>query len=33
LPQLVDPVLLKQTPPESAVAQFRKDATALLAAP
>jgi len=31
LPQLVDPVLLKQTPPESAVAQFRKDATALLA--
>jgi multiple sugar transport system substrate-binding protein len=33
LPQLVDPVLLKQTPPESAVAQFRKDATVLLAAP
>ncbi len=33
LPQLVDPVLLKQTPPETAVAQFRKDATALLAAP
>lgn len=31
LPQLVDPVLLKQTPPESAVAQYRKDATALLA--
>jgi multiple sugar transport system substrate-binding protein len=33
LPQLLDPVLLKQAPPESAVAQFRKDATALLAAP
>jgi multiple sugar transport system substrate-binding protein len=33
LPQLVDPVLLKQTPPEAAVAQFRKDATTLLAAP
>jgi multiple sugar transport system substrate-binding protein len=32
-PQLIDPVLLKQTPPETAVAQFRKDATALLAAP
>jgi multiple sugar transport system substrate-binding protein len=31
LPQLVDPVLLKQAPPESAVAQYRKDATALLA--
>ncbi|HEX8968603.1 MAG TPA: ABC transporter substrate-binding protein, partial [Chloroflexota bacterium] len=31
LPQLVDPVLLKQTPPEAAVSQFRKDATALLA--
>ena len=31
LPQLVDPVLLKQTPAESAMAQFRKDATALLA--
>jgi multiple sugar transport system substrate-binding protein len=31
LPQLVDPVLLKQTPPESAVAQYRKDASALLA--
>jgi multiple sugar transport system substrate-binding protein len=33
LPQLVDPVLLKQTPPETAVAQFRKDATTLLSAP
>jgi multiple sugar transport system substrate-binding protein len=33
LPQLVDPVLLKQTSPETAMAQFRKDATALLAAP
>ena len=31
LPQLVDPVLLKQTPPEDAVAQFRKDANSLLA--
>ena len=31
LPQLVDPVLLKQTSPESAVAEYRKDATALLA--
>ena len=31
LPQLVDPVLLKQTPPETAVAQYRKDATTLLA--
>jgi multiple sugar transport system substrate-binding protein len=31
LPQLVDPVLLKQTPPEAAISQFRKDATALLA--
>jgi multiple sugar transport system substrate-binding protein len=31
LPQLVDPVLLKQTSPESAVAQFRKDASQLLA--
>jgi multiple sugar transport system substrate-binding protein len=31
LPQLIDPVLLKQTSPESAVAQFRQDATALLA--
>ena len=30
LPQLVDPVLLKQTSPENGVAQFRKDATALL---
>ncbi len=30
LPQLVDPVLLKQTTPEAGVAQFRKDATALL---
>src|SRR5262249_34921277 len=29
-PQLVDPVLLKQTTPESAVAQYRADATALL---
>jgi multiple sugar transport system substrate-binding protein len=33
LPQLVDPVLLKQTSPEAAVSQFRKDATALLASP
>jgi multiple sugar transport system substrate-binding protein len=33
LPQLVDPVLLKQTPAETAMAQFRKDATAMLAAP
>jgi multiple sugar transport system substrate-binding protein len=33
LPQLVDPVLLKQIAPEAAVAQFRKDATALLATP
>jgi multiple sugar transport system substrate-binding protein len=32
-PQLEDPVLLKQTSPEAAVAQFRKDATAMLAAP
>ena len=31
LPQLVDPVLLKQAPPESAVDQYRKDASALLA--
>jgi len=31
LPQLVDPVLLKQTSPEAAVSQFRKDAAALLA--
>ena len=31
LPQLADPVLLKQVQPESAVAQYRKDATALLA--
>ena len=30
LPQLVDPVLLKQTSPESAVAQYRKDAASLL---
>jgi multiple sugar transport system substrate-binding protein len=30
LPQLVDPVLLKQTSPEAAMAQFRKDATSLL---
>jgi multiple sugar transport system substrate-binding protein len=33
LPQLIDPVLLKQAQPEGAVAQFRKDATAVLAAP
>jgi pectin-derived oligosaccharide transport system substrate-binding protein len=33
LPQLVDPVMLKQTSPESAMAQFRKDATAQLASP
>jgi multiple sugar transport system substrate-binding protein len=33
LPQLLDPVLLKQAPAEAAVAQFRKDATAVLAAP
>jgi multiple sugar transport system substrate-binding protein len=32
-PQLVDPVLLKQTQPEAAVAQFRKDAIAVLASP
>jgi multiple sugar transport system substrate-binding protein len=32
LPQLVDAVLLKQAAPEAAVSQFRKDATALLAA-
>jgi multiple sugar transport system substrate-binding protein len=31
LPQLVDPVLLKQTSPEDAVGRFRKDATAMLA--
>ena len=31
LPQVVDPVLLRQTSPDSAVAQFRKDATGLLA--
>ncbi len=31
LPQLVDPVLLKQTSPEAAVSQFRKDAAAVLA--
>jgi multiple sugar transport system substrate-binding protein len=30
LPQLADAVLLKQTTPEEAVSQFRKDATALL---
>ena len=30
LPQLLDPVLLKQISPEAAVAQFRKDATNLL---
>jgi multiple sugar transport system substrate-binding protein len=33
LPQLADPVLLKQAAPEAAVAQFRKDATAMLSAP
>jgi hypothetical protein len=33
LPQLVDPVLLKQSPPEGAMAQFRKDATQVLASP
>ena len=31
LPQTIDPVLLKQTSPEDAVAQFRKDANSLLA--
>jgi multiple sugar transport system substrate-binding protein len=31
LPQLVDPVLLKQVSPESAMEQYRKDATNLLA--
>jgi hypothetical protein len=31
LPQLVDPVMLKQAKPEDAVAQFRKDANQLLA--
>jgi multiple sugar transport system substrate-binding protein len=31
LPQVVDPVLLKQTKPEDAVSQFRKDANSLLA--
>ena len=30
VPQLIDPVLLKQTSPEDAMARFRKDATALL---
>src|SRR5438046_6959870 len=30
LPQLLDPVLLKQVSPEQAVAQYRKDATNLL---
>jgi pectin-derived oligosaccharide transport system substrate-binding protein len=30
-PQVIDPVLLKQTKPEDAVAQFRKDANSLLA--
>jgi multiple sugar transport system substrate-binding protein len=30
LPQVIDPVLLKQTKPEDAVAQFRKDASSLL---
>jgi multiple sugar transport system substrate-binding protein len=33
LPQLIDPVLLKQASPESAVAQYRKDATTLLSTP
>jgi multiple sugar transport system substrate-binding protein len=33
LPQLADPVLLKQIAPEPAVAQFRKDATLLLTGP
>jgi multiple sugar transport system substrate-binding protein len=33
LPQLVDPVLLKQVSPDTAVAQFRKDATLMLAEP
>jgi multiple sugar transport system substrate-binding protein len=33
LPQLLDPVLLKQTSAEGAMAQFRKDATQLLASP
>jgi ABC-type glycerol-3-phosphate transport system substrate-binding protein len=31
LPQVVDPVLLKQSKPEDAVSQFRKDANSLLA--
>jgi hypothetical protein len=31
LPQVIDPVMLKQTKPEDAVAQFRKDANSLLA--
>jgi len=31
-PQMVDPVLLKQTSADSAVAQFRKDADTLLSA-
>jgi multiple sugar transport system substrate-binding protein len=31
LPQLIDPVMLKQAKPEDAVAQFRKDASSLLA--
>jgi len=31
LPQVIDPVLLKQAKPEDAVAQFRKDASNLLA--
>jgi multiple sugar transport system substrate-binding protein len=31
LPQLIDPVFLKQMKPEDAVAQFRKDASSLLA--
>ena len=30
LPQLVDPVLLKQTSPEDAVSKFRRDATQVL---
>jgi pectin-derived oligosaccharide transport system substrate-binding protein len=33
LPQVIDPVLLKKATPEDAVAQFRKDATSLLASP
>ena len=30
LPQLVDPVLLKQISPEDAVSRFRKDASSML---